>query len=99
MWQLVAYLSKALSPMQCNYKVYDREMFVIMIALSEWQHYLMGAAHPFEIWTDNQNLTYFKQPQKLNCRQARWLSELTNYHFTLHYIPGKQNTKADALLR
>jgi hypothetical protein len=74
-------------------------MLVIMIALSEWHHYLMGAAHPFEIWTNHQNLTYFKQPQKLNRQQARWLSELANYHFTLHYVPGKQNTKADALSR
>jgi hypothetical protein len=98
-WKPVAYLSKALSPTQCNYEVYDQEMLVIMIALSEWCHYLMGAAHPFEIWTDHQNLTYFKQPRKLNCRQARWLSELANYHFTLHYVPGKQNTKADALSR
>ena len=99
MWKPVAYLSKALSPTQRNYEVYDREMLAIMIALSEWRHYLMGAAHPFEIWTNHQNLTYFKQPQKLNRRQARWLSELANYHFTLHYVPGKQNTKADALSR
>jgi len=98
-WKLVAYLSKALNPMQRNYKVYDREMLVIMIALSEWRHYLMGATHPFKIWTDHQNLTYFRQPQKLNCQQAQWLSELANFHFTLHYVPGKQHTKADALLR
>jgi hypothetical protein len=70
-----------------------------MIALSEWCQYLMGAALPFEIWTDHQNLTYFKQPQKLNRQQACWLLELTNYHFTLHYVPSKQNTKANALLR
>jgi len=59
----------------------------------------MGAALPFKIWTDHQNLTYFKQPQKLNRQQAHWLSELANYHFTLHYVPSKQNTKADALSR
>jgi hypothetical protein len=98
-WKLVAYLSKALTPTQRNYEVYDRKMLAIMVALSEWHHYLMGAAHPFEIWTDHQNLTYFKQPQKLNRQQARWLSELANYHFTLHYVPGKQNTKANALSR
>jgi hypothetical protein len=74
-------------------------MLAIMITLSEWRHYLMGTAHPFEIWTDHQNLTYFKQPQKLNHQQARWLSELANYHFNFHYMPSKQNTKANALLR
>jgi len=42
---------------------------------------------------------FLKQPQKLNHHQAQWLLEPTNYHFTLHYIPSKQNTKADTLLR
>jgi hypothetical protein len=59
----------------------------------------MGAADPFEIWTDHQNLQYFKKPQKLNHRQARWMTELAEYHFTLHHIPGKRNIKADALSR
>src|SRR6202048_3656507 len=44
-------------------------------------------------------LQYFKKPQKLNRRQARWLTELQDYHFTLHHILGKQNSKADLLLR
>ncbi len=29
-----------------------------MLALSEWRHYLMGAAEDVEIWTDHQNLQY-----------------------------------------
>src|SRR5204863_6490596 len=39
------------------------------------------------------------KPQKLNRRQARWLTELQEYHFTLHHIPGKSNSKADLLSR
>jgi hypothetical protein len=45
------------------------------------------------------NLQYFKKPQKLNRRQARWLTELQEFHFTIHHIPGKANSKADILSR
>ncbi len=54
-----------------------------MLALNEWCHYLMGTAEDIEIWTDHQKLQYFRQPQKLNRRQARWVMELAEYHFVL----------------
>src|ERR1700756_1946904 len=70
-----------------------------MTALDHWRHYLMGAKHKFEIWTDHKNLTYFKQPQKLNRRQARWATELSNYDYTMNHKPGKQMLKVDLLSR
>jgi transposase InsO family protein len=98
-WKPVAFLSKSLNETERNYEIYDRELLAIMTALAEWRHHLMGAANDFEIWTDHQNLGYFKKPQKLNRRQARWVTELANYHFTLHHKPGKTNQKADLLSR
>ena len=65
-WHPIAYLSKALTETQRNYEIYDKEMLAIMLALDEWRHYLIGAEEPFEIWTDHQNLQYFRQPQKVN---------------------------------
>ena len=41
-------------------------MLAIITAFSEWHQYLMGASEDFEIWTDHQNLQYFRKPQKLN---------------------------------
>ena len=35
----------------------------------------------------------------MNGRQAQWYLKLQDYNFTLKYIPGKTNTKADILLR
>ncbi len=70
-----------------------------MLALSEWRHYLMGVAEDVEIWTDHQNLQYFRLPQKLNRRQARWVTELAEYHFVLQHKPGALNKKADLLFR
>jgi RNase H-like domain found in reverse transcriptase len=59
----------------------------------------MGTSEDFEIWTDHQNLQYFRKPQKLNRRQARWMTELAEYHYTLRHKPGKSNVKPDILLR
>ena len=65
-WHPIAYRSEALSPAERNYEIHDREFLAVMNALADWRQYLMGAQHPFEIWTDHRNLTYFRQPQKLN---------------------------------
>ena len=74
-------------------------MLAIMVTLDEWRHHLLGAKLQFKIWTNHQNLTYFKKPQKMNCRQAQWITKLQEYNFTLHYKPGKTNIKADLLSR
>jgi hypothetical protein len=71
-WHPVAFLSKALNPVERNYKIHDTEMLAIIRGLEEWRHYLEGARHPVEIWTDHKNLEYFRVAQKLNCQQARW---------------------------
>jgi hypothetical protein len=70
-WHPVAFLSKALNPVECNYEIHDTEMLTIIRGLEEWRHHLEGARHPVEIWTDHKNLEYFRVAQKLNRRQVR----------------------------
>jgi len=98
-WRPVAFMSHGLTEAERNYEIYDKEMLAIMLSLDEWRALLMGADETFEIFTDHQNLQYFKKPQKLNCRQARWMTELSEYDFTLHHRPGALNRKADLLSR
>ena len=57
----------------------------------------MDVAEPFKVWTDHKNLKYFREPHKLNGRQAQWYLKLQDYDFTLKHIPGKTNMKADIL--
>jgi hypothetical protein len=82
-WHPVAFISCVMSPVELNYDIYDKELLAIMYALDEWQPYLLHVSEPFEIWTDQKNLAYFRQPQKLNGRQARWYSRLQEYNYTL----------------
>jgi hypothetical protein len=58
-WHPVAFLLKALNPVEQNYEIHDTEMLAIIRGLKEWRHYLEGAHHPVEIWTDHKNLKYF----------------------------------------
>ena len=96
-WKPVAFLSKTLSETERNYQIYDKEMLAVMRALNEWRQYLLGARQVFEIWTDHKNLEYFRLPQKLNRRQARWMVEMQEYDFEMRHKPRAQMTKADLL--
>jgi hypothetical protein len=74
-------------------------MLAIIRGLEEWRHYLEGARHPIEIWTDHKNVEYFRVAQKLNRRQARWSLYLSRFDFTLHHKPGRSMGKPDTLSR
>jgi hypothetical protein len=74
-------------------------MLAIIRGQEEWRHYLEGARHLVEIWTDHKNLEYCRVAQKLNCRQARWSLYLSHFDFTLHHKPGQSMGKPDALSR
>jgi RNase H-like domain found in reverse transcriptase len=96
-WHPIAFLSKTLNDAERNYEIYDKELLAIIKALKAWRHYLLHATHQFEIWTDHENLKYFREPQKLNARQARWYLLLQEYNYILRHIPGATNVKADIL--
>jgi hypothetical protein len=98
-WHPVAYLSKSLSEVERNYEIHDKEMLAIIRALEEWRHYLEGAKHPFQVWTDHKNLEYFMTAKKLNRRQARWSLFLSRFDFGLYHRPGRSSLKPDALSR
>jgi hypothetical protein len=95
----VTFLSKALNPVECNYEIHDTEMLAIIRGLEEWRHYLEGARHPVEIWTNHKNLEYLRVAQKLNRQQAHWSLYLSHFDFTLHHKPGQSMGKPDALSR
>ena len=65
-----------------------------MRGLENWRHLLEGAKFKFKIWTDHKNLEYFMKAQKLNRRQAQWLSK---FNFTLKHVPDTKIRKADEL--
>jgi hypothetical protein len=98
-WRPIAFASWTMTPAERNYQIYDKEFLAIINSLSEWRHYLLGAAKQIEIFTDHRNLEYYRRPQNLSRRQADWVSQLSEYDFTLIHHPGKLNGIADFLSR
>ena len=53
----------------------------------------------FDVFTDNNHLTYILTTAKLDAMGHRLVASLGPYNFNLHYKPGKLNSDADALSR
>ena len=97
----VAFLSKKMSPAECNYDIYDKELMAIVRAFEEWHPELAGTPveDPIRVISDHKNLQYFMSSKQLNSRQARWAEFLSEFNFRITYRPGKQGTKPDSLTR
>ena len=65
-WKPIAFLSRTMQPVEQNYEIYDKELLAIVEALAKWRQYLLDTKEPFEVWTDHENLKYFREPHKLN---------------------------------
>ena len=62
----IAFLLKNFNKTERNYELYNRELLAIIRALEEWWHYIQGSGHTTIIYSDHQNLTFFRLAQKLN---------------------------------
>ena len=82
-----------------NYEIYDKELLAIIRGLEEYRHYLEGHLYKIEIWSDHQNLTFFRTAQKLTRRQARWALYMTHFDYILYHKPGKTMQAKDPLSR
>ena len=96
---LVAYFSKKYNPAECNYKIYNKELIVIIRAFEEQRPKLEGSEIPIDIITDYKNLEYFILTKQLSRRQARWSEFLSRFNYKISYRPGKAGGKPDILIR
>ena len=95
----VAFFSKSLDVHERNYEIYDKELLVVIWGLEEYRHHLEGYPHKVKIWSDHQNLTFFRTAQKLTRRQARWALFMTLFDFVLYHKLGKTMQAEDPLFR
>jgi hypothetical protein len=66
----IVYFSKSLLSTECNYNIYDQELLAIIYALKAFRYLLLEVQQKFLIWTNHQNLKYFKSPQNITFCQA-----------------------------
>ena len=92
----IAYASRTLSKSEKNYPAYKLEFLALKWSVCDRFHeYLYGGR--FEVFTDNNPLTYILTTAKLDATGHRWVANLANYTFSIKYKSGKSNVDADAL--
>ena len=64
--------------------------------MDRFHEYLYGGH--FEVYTNNNPLTYVLTTAKLDVTGQQWIASLANYNFKIFYRSGKLNVEADALL-
>ncbi len=95
----VIFYSKNMIFAECNYKIYDKELLIIIRCLKHWHLELKCINISIKIFIDYLNLKYFMFIKKLTRWQAKWAEKLSKYNFKIIYQLRKQNLKADVLIR
>jgi hypothetical protein len=95
----IAYMSQSFTGAEYNYDTHDKELLAVIKALEFWRIFLEGTKEPITVFTDHRNLEYWQESHTFNHRHARWHLLLANYNLQIHYRPGKQSGKPDALSR
>ena len=88
--RVIAYASHSLSNMERSYPAHKPEFLALKWAVTDRFHeYLYGGR--FDVYTDNNPLTYILASAKLDATGQRWVASLANYDFRI------SNVEADAL--
>ena len=97
--RVIAYASRSVSKAEANYPAHKLEFLALKWAVCEKFHEYLYGSKPFEVFTDNNPLTYVLTSAKLDACGQRWVAKLANYNFSIKYRCGVSNTEADALSR
>ena len=100
--RVVSYASRTLSEAEKNYHMHSGklEFLALKWAVTErFADYLRYSPIPFQIYTDNNPLTYVLTSAKLNAVGMRWVNDLADFNFSIKYRAGKLNGDADYLSR
>ena len=97
--RVIAYASRSVTKTESNYPTHKLEFLALKWAICEKFHEYLYGSTPFEVYTDNNPLTYVLTTAKLDACGQRWVAKLANYNFTIQYKSGQSNVEADALSR
>ena len=95
--RVIAYASMTFSKAQKRYATVDKELAALRWAVKSFKSFLYGVE--FIIRTDHQPLVYLHSMRVVDNRLARTLSDLSEFNFSIEYVPGPTNTAADTLSR
>ena len=74
---VIAYASQTLSKSERNYNAHKLEFLALKWSVTERFHEYLYGGH-FEVYMDNNPLTYILTPAKLDATGWRWIASLAN---------------------
>ncbi len=93
----VAYFSKKHNSVECNYKIYDKELMILVCAFEKWWSELEDFIYSVKMITNHKNLEYFMSTKQLSRHQARWSEFLSRFNYYIAYHFNKIDDKLNAL--
>ena len=93
-WEAAAFFSRELRGAEYRYSVTEMEALALVEAVKHFAYYLYGKR--FVAYTDHKPLCYLFEGAHLNNRLKRMSCKLQPWQMTIEYLPGKDNTLADA---
>lgn len=98
--RVVAFASRGLRKTERNdknYSAFKLELLALKWAITEkFRDHLLYSK--FNVITDHNPLRYL-ETANLGAVEQRWVAQLAEHDFEVHYKPGRQNTNADVLSR
>ena len=91
------FFSKQLQGAQQCYSATELETLASVSTVEHFSYYLYG--RQFKAFTDHKPLVHLMTSDRLNPRLRRMAFKLQHWMVAIEYLPGKDNTMADALSR
>ncbi len=95
----IVFYSKNMFSAECNYKIYDKELLIIIWAFEHWWLELKLTDISIKMFIDHQALISLMKDKELSRHQMHWVQKLADFNFKIMYWSDKQNIKIDALTR
>ena len=96
-WQPAAFYSRQLRGAEQRYSATELEALALVSTIEHFGYYLYG--NQFTVYTDHKPLEQLLTSDRLNPRLRRMAYKLQHWLVNITYIPGTENTMADALSR
>ena len=95
---IISYASRSLTKAETLYLAHTLQLLALKwVVVEKFHEYLYGST--FDIYTDNNPLTYILTMAKLDVLSHCWVASLASYNFQLYYRVGRANIDAEAMLR
>ena len=79
--RVIAYASRSVTKTESNYPTHKLEFLALKWAICEKFHEYLYGSTPFEVYTDNNPLTYVLTTAKLDACGQRWVAKIGQLQF------------------